>query len=99
MKGLRGCPTDQLTQNSTNRYFMTAPILSKIYSEMLRSGVGSNSNLKSDHELGNAYTQRQNQWVISLLHTFIKQKVSLSPPRDESSFCNIVKSQVFSDAI
>ena len=30
--------------NSTNRYFMTAPILSQIYSGMLRTGRESNSN-------------------------------------------------------
>ena len=38
----------------TNRYFVTAPILSQIYSKMLRPGGKLNSNSKFYHQLGNA---------------------------------------------
>ena len=64
------------------RYFMATPILLQINLEMVRARVKSNSSSKPHHQLGNAYTHRQNQWVISLLHTFEKQ-VSLSPVKYE----------------
>ena len=51
-------------QNSTNRYFMATPILLQINLEMVRARVESNSSSKPHHQLGNAYTHRQNRWVI-----------------------------------
>ena len=67
---------------------------------MMRAGGEPNSVSKSHHPLGNAYTQKQNRYVISLLHTFEKQSVSLSPSEDKGLlFCNTVAGQVFSNAI
>ena len=85
-------------QNSTNRYFMATPILLQINLEMVRARVESNSSSKPHHQLGNAYTYRQNRWVISLQHTFEKQ-VSLLPVKYERLLCNIATGQVFSDVI
>ena len=61
---------------------MATPILLQINLEMVRARVESNSSSKPHHQLGNAYTYRQNRWVISLQHTFEKQ-VSLSPVKYE----------------
>ena len=84
--------------NSANRYFMATPILLQINLEMVRARVESNSSSKPHHQLGNAYTRRQNRWVISLLHTFEKQ-ISLSPVKYERLLCNIATGLVFSDTI
>ena len=66
---------------------------------MLRTGGESNTSSKSHHQLAKVYSQMQNWLVISLLNTFEKQKVPVSPPEDESPLCNIVTGRVFYDAI
>ena len=55
LKGQGGVSCQLSNSNTTNSYFMTALILSQIYSEMLRDGRESNSNSKSHHQLVNAY--------------------------------------------
>ena len=67
LKGRGGVPGQSSNSNRTNRYFMTSPILSQMYSEMLKAGGASDPNSKSHHQLGNAYTQRQNRWVTVYL--------------------------------
>ena len=98
LKGRGGVSGQSSNSNSTNRYFMTAPVLAQIYSDMQKQGGASDASRKFHYQLGKAYTKRQNKWVVTLLQTFDKQKVSLGPPEDEQ-FKNIVTGQVFSDAI
>ena len=77
LKG-RGGVSGQLTNpNNTNRYFMTAPVLAQIYADMEKQGGTSDSTQKLHHQLGKAYTKRQNNWVVSLLKTFKCFLVSL----------------------
>ena len=95
LKGRGGVSGQSSNSNSANRYFMTAPILSQIHSEMLRAGGATGSSPKSHHQLGSAYTQRQNRWVISLLQTFERHKVTLSMSEEEEAFCNIITGQSF----
>ena len=84
--------------NSTNRYFMTAPVLAQIYSDMEKQGGASNMNRKIHYQLGKAHTNRQNNWIASLLRTFDKHKVSLAGTEDEP-FKNIITGQIFSNDI
>ena len=78
---------------------MTAPVLSQIYSEMMNAGGHADERSKHHHQLNNAYTSKQNQWIISLLRLFEKQKLSLSTNKEDSVFHNIMTGQVFSQAI
>ena len=78
LKGRGGVSGQSSNSISTDRYFMTALILSQIYSGMLRARGESNSDSKSHHQLGNAYTQRQNCWVISLLDTFKNRRFPMA---------------------
>ena len=83
LKGRGGVSGQSSNSISTDRYFMTARILSQIYSGMLRARGESNSDSKSHHQLGNAYTQRQNCWVISLLDTFKNRRFPMACGRWE----------------
>ena len=96
LKGRGGVSGQSSNSNSTNRYFMTAPILSQIYSDMQKQGGGSDASRKLHHQLGKAHTHRQNKWVVSLLRTFEKHQVSLSTTEEEP-FRNMVTRQVFSE--
>ena len=99
LKGRGGVSGQSSNSNSTLRYFMTAPVLSQLYREMMKAGGHSDGNPKSHHQLGDAYTKKQNRWVTSLLQLFQKQKVSLSNNEEGNSFYNFVTGQVFSDTI
>ena len=55
LKGRGGVSGQSSNSNSTNRYFMTAPILSQIYSDMQKQGGGSDVSRKFHHQLGKAY--------------------------------------------
>ena len=96
LKGRGGVSGQSSNSNSTNRYFMTTPILAQIYSDMKKEGGMSESDKKIHHQLGKAYTKRQNKWVVSLLKTFKHHKVTLL---EDTPFRNIVTGQVFSDEI
>ena len=49
------------SSNSTNRYFLTAPVLSQIYTEMMNNGGHGSHNSKLHHQLNEAYTKKQNK--------------------------------------
>ena len=89
LKGRGGVSGQSTNPNSTNRYFMTAPVLAQIYADMEKQGGASHSTQKLHHQLGKAYTKRQNKWVVSLLQTFKKHQVSLSSTDDET-FKNVI---------
>lgn len=78
LKGRGGVSGQSSNSISTDHYFMTALILSQIYSGMLRARGESNSHSKSYHQLGNAYTQRKNCSVISLLDTFKNRRFPMA---------------------
>ena len=78
LKGRGGVAGQSSNSNSTNRYFMTAPVLAQIYSDMERAGGEANSKKKFHHQLGKAYTDRQNKWITSLLLTFEKHGLCIS---------------------
>ena len=99
LKGRGGVSGQSINSNSTMRYFMTAPVLSQIYSKMMNAGGNADENSNRHHQLNNAYTSKQNQWVTSLLRLFEKQKVSLSTNEKDAVFYNIMTGQVFSQAI
>ena len=98
LKGRGGVSGQSSNSNSTNRYFMTAPVLAQIYSDMEKQGGASNVNRKIHYQLGKAHTKRQNKWIASLLRTFDKHKVSLAGTEDEP-FKNIITGQIFSNDI
>ena len=97
LTGRGGVAGQSSDSNSTNRYFMTVPVLAQIYSDMKKEGGGSEANRKIHHQLGKVYIARQNKWIVSLLQTFEKHNLSLSST--EESFRNIITGQFFSDAI
>ena len=97
LKGRGGVAGQSSNSNSTNRYFMTAPILAQIFSDMKREGGRSGSIRKFHHQLGKAYTARQNKWITSLLQAFEKHNLSLSS--SDEPFRNIITGQLFSDTI
>ena len=99
LKGRGGVSGQSSNSNSTIRYFMTAPVLSQIYSEMVNAGGYDNGNSKQHHQLNNSYTSKQNEWVVSLLRLFEKQNVSLSTNEKDTAFYNIMTGQIFSQAI
>ena len=98
LKGRGGVSGQSSNSNRRNRYFMTAPILAQIYKYMQKQGGSSSVNRKFHYQLGKAHTKRQNKWIVSLLQTYDKQKVSLAAT-EEAQFKNIVTGQVFSDEI
>ena len=76
--------------NSSNRYFLTTPILSQIFSEMFSIGGMNDGKNAIHHQLGGFLYKKQNALVVSLLHTF--EKLLLQ-------FCNMMTGQMFSDEI
>ena len=84
--------------NSSNRYFLTTPMLSQIFSEMFSIGDMNDGKNAINHQLGVSYTRKQNAWVVSLLRTFEKQSLFLSATGDVQ-FCNMMTGQMFSDEI
>ena len=85
--------------NSTNRYFLTAPVLSQIFTQMMNDGGHKSTETKYHHQFNKAYTSKQNKWVISLMRVFEKQKVSLSSNEKDGEFYNFITGQVFSNKI
>lgn len=98
LKGRGGIAGLSSNLNSTNQYFMTAPILAQIYSDMQRKGGESEHSRRLHHQLCKSYTFRQNKWITSLLKSFERHKVSFSRTNSKG-FYNVVTGQVFSDAI
>ena len=84
--------------NSTNRYFMTAPILAQIYAEMkMKKEDGlSETGRRNHHQLTKAYIDRQNKWIVSLLSIFKRHNVTFL---NHSPLFNIITGQVFSAEI
>lgn len=99
LKGRGGVSGQSSNSNSTNRYFLTAPVLSQIFAEMMNNGGHKRNETKYHHQFNKAYTSKQNKWVISLLRVFEKQKVSLSSNEKDGEFYNLVTGQVFSNKI
>ena len=92
MKGRGGVSRQSSNANSSNRYFLTTPILSQIFSEMFSIGGMNDGKNAIHHQLRVSYPRKQNAWVVSLLRRFEKQSLFLS-----ATDCAVL--QLFSDEI
>ena len=61
LKGRGEVSGQSSNSDSSNQYFLTAPVLSQIYTEMMNNGGHGSHNSKLHHQLNEAYTKKQNK--------------------------------------